>query len=134
MHIMDIIGSEDELYPKGLIYSSYLSSAGLTKKLINVQAMVTSIKTLHNVFQQQTSSDFEKHQQQKRKQEQQGQHQWSSQKIAEILRLQPDEQEQMEGNLYYDSGIIETMFSFDNNTIAIIMKGTFNFAFHLIPI
>lgn len=131
---MDIIGSEDEFYPKGLIFSSYLNSAGLTKNLINVQAIVTSIKTLHHVFKQQTSSYSEKHQQQKRKHQQQVQHQWSSQKIAEILRLQPDEQEQMEGNLYYESGIIETMFPFDNNTIKIIMKGKYNFVFHFTPI
>lgn len=122
-HIMEIIGSEDEFYPKGIIFSSYLNSAGLTKKLLNVQAIVTSIKTLRHGFKQQTSSYTEQHQQQKRKYQQQMQHQWSSQKIAEILQIQPDEQEQMEGNLYYESGSFETMFPFDNRTIKVIMKG-----------
>lgn len=120
---LQLIGSEDEFFPNGLKSSLYYTSAGLRKKLFNVQAMVSSIHELIHVFNQQTSSYSKKLQQQKENHQQQIQYQWSSQKIADFLGLQPEEREQLEGNLYFENGAAEVMIGFDNGTIHKLIKG-----------
>lgn len=125
--VLQIIGSEDEYYPKGMKFSLHSGSAGLSGKLMNVQAMVSSVKVLTYVLREHMSSHTQHHQQQNQKYSSQMQHQYSSQKIAEILGLQSDEQEQLEGNFYYEDEALNAMLPFDNQTIHKIIKGNNNF-------
>lgn len=127
--VMQIIGSEDEYYPKGIKFSLHSGLAGLRSKLMNVQAMVSSVKVLTHVLKEHVSSHSQKRQQQSLKYSQQMQYQYSSQKIAEMLGLQKDEQEQLEGNFYFESKSLEALLSFDNQTIHNIVKGNNNFNF-----
>lgn len=120
---MQMIGSEDTYYPKEMKFSLRSSTAGLEKKLMNVDAIVSSIKDLVDIFKQQTSSFSRNINKQKQSYEQQMQHPWSSQKIAQLLGLQSDEREQLEGNLYYETESWGTMLSFDNETIPKLLKG-----------
>lgn len=117
------IGSEDQFYPKLMKYSLQASSAGLKKKMISVHAMISSIEELVHVFEQQTSSYSQRREQQRQNHQQQSQHQYSSQRVSELLGLQPEEREQLEGDLYLEGGAAESMLSFDNQTINRIIKG-----------
>ncbi|CAH1153579.1 unnamed protein product [Phaedon cochleariae] len=111
------IGSEDGSYLKGFRYSLRSGLSGLKRRLVNVQAYISSVDELIHVFAKQTERYQEKEQQQKMHADEQQQHPWSSQYIAHLLNMKATEREQLEGYLNLEFGAPYKMFSFDNMTI-----------------
>nr|WLD26188.1 vitellogenin [Ophraella communa] len=110
------IPSEDEYIPKGIMYTLSASLNDLHRKLVNVQAIVSSVDQLVDFTYKQTKS-YEKQQKLRQQSSEQQENPLSSQNIAKLLNLKADEREQLEGHLYLELGSPYSMFSFDNNTI-----------------
>lgn len=120
---LQIIGSEDEYFPKGMKFSFHYNSAGLKKKMMNFQAIVSSVEELIHLFKRQTKNYSDKLQEQRDKHQRQLGYAWSSQKIAELLGIKSDEREQLEGSLYLENSALEAFLSFDNRTVHRLIKG-----------
>lgn len=112
---LQMFGGEDHAVPRGITYLLEKEFGGVYQKVINVQMMVSSIEDLVNVFQQQTEEY--KRQQKEKQHEQAVNYPWSSENIAKLLNLQNEQREQLEGGLYLQMGALQSIFSFDNQTI-----------------
>ncbi|XP_019880306.2 vitellogenin-like [Aethina tumida] len=116
--ILQTIVTEGSFVPSTIKYSLEAKLGGLQRNLINVQAMVSSIDELINQGEKQT----EYHRRSTEENHGSHQQQFSSQRIAEILNLQVEEEEQLEGLLNLDLGNIQQIFSFDNHTMEKMVK------------
>lgn len=74
--------------------------------------MVSSVEQLFNVFQQQT----EKYQPEQYRSAQK-QSKYASEQIAQLLNIEQDLSEELEGNILLGMGQVKRFFSFDNQTI-----------------
>ncbi|XP_028134500.2 vitellogenin [Diabrotica virgifera virgifera] len=113
-----IIPSKDEYVPKGLRYTLRARFNGLYQKLINMQAIVSSVEDLIAVAYQKTQSFADKQQQQQEHAQEQLNNPWSSQNIAKLLNLKAEEREQLEAYWYLE--LLDTpvsMYGFDNTTM-----------------
>ncbi|CAG9855084.1 unnamed protein product [Phyllotreta striolata] len=112
----------DSYLPKGIMYSVRSNSAGLHRKNYNARVILSSIDQLINVAFRQTKAYDRQQQEQKSNAQQQGQHPWSSQHIAELLNMKAHEREQLEGFLSLEIGAPHRMFGFDNTTMKRLPK------------
>lgn len=134
------IGSEDSILPQGIMYSLRSNMGGVKRQHINVShhvtqasisstiscrytnlhylfplqlvAMVSSVQQLFNVFEQQT----EKYQPEQYRSANK-QSKWASEQIAQLLNIDEDLSEELEGNVLLGMGQVKRFFSFDNQTI-----------------
>ncbi|XP_028134499.2 vitellogenin [Diabrotica virgifera virgifera] len=113
-----IIPSKDEYVPKGFRYTMRANFNGLYQKLINMQAIVSSVDDLMAVAYQKTQSFAEQQQQQQQRAQEQLNNPWSSQNIAKLLNLKAEEREQLEAYWYLElRGTPVGMYGFDNTTM-----------------
>ncbi|CAG9828226.1 unnamed protein product [Diabrotica balteata] len=113
-----IIPSKDEYVPKGLRYTLRASFNGLYQKLINMQAVVSNVDDLIGAAYQKTQSFANQQQQQQRHAQEQLNNPWSSQNIAKLLNIKPEEREQLEAYWYLElRGTPVSMYGFDNTTM-----------------
>lgn len=114
---IQFIGSEESFFPKGLKYSLRTNVGGVNQRVVNIETMVSSFDELMRVFRKQTQHYSKQYQEQKQNYEQQKQNQYSSQKIASLLNMEPEELEQVEASLYMELGSAYGMLSVDNMTM-----------------
>lgn len=108
-----IFGGQDDTLAKGVKYALRTRFGGIRQEVVNMQALVSSIEDLTEVFEKQTQRYQEKKQQKKS----QAPHTWSSENIAKLLNMQTEQREQLEGNWHLEMGPLQKIFSFDNQTI-----------------
>lgn len=123
---LETVGSEDELYLRGIKYSLQYYLGGQKNELVNFQTLVSSVDELVHVYKQQTEKYSQDQKKQQENHQQHTQNQWSSQYIARMLNLQMKQREQLEGNFYLENGIIQSMFSFVNTTIPTLRRSKNN--------
>lgn len=116
-------GSSDQAMPKGVKYSVRGNISGLKHYFANVQAAVSSIQQLTESLYMQTESHQNAQRLRSRAQHSDGK--WSSAKIAELLKLQTNEKEQLEGFINAEIESLQKFWSFDNHTIEQLPKGKF---------
>ncbi|RZC42857.1 vitellogenin [Asbolus verrucosus] len=107
-------GGADYILPKGIKYSLQKYIGGVQQNLADIQAMVSSVDDLINVYQQQT----EEYQEQLKQKHQNdpSQNQFSSESVAQLLNMNNEQREQLEGNVYFQIGSLQKIWSFDNQT------------------
>lgn len=121
----ETIGSEDELYPRGILYSLQYNFGGMKTEMFDFKAIVSSIDELIHVFKQQTEENASESEEQKQNYEEQSLHKFSSQYIAKMLNLKLEEREPLEGSLFFEFGLLQTMLPFDNTTVPNIYHSKF---------
>lgn len=131
-HQLSILGSQDSDYPHGLFFAARRSFGGLNRASF-ANAMVSSI----DVFAEQLADQFDDSKLQRqpqvprnaankneraknsgnKKQSPQNQNSWSTQKIAQLLNIETEEAEQLEGQIFSNIMGSPRLFTFDNQSI-----------------
>lgn len=120
------IGSEDSYMPRGIKYSLRANVNGAQRHMMNVEAMVSSIFNVADLLKRQTSEYQQKVQKQQQQRQQTSQNEWSSERISEYLNIDNDEDEGVEGSLFFQYGRIQRLFAFDNKTIEKLPESKYN--------
>lgn len=110
-------GSDESMVPKGIYYSLREQMAGIQYRIATVQFYISRVDDLLQVTREQTAKFQRQQKQQREHSQEQEQNQWSSQNIAKLLNLQPEDKEQLEGFLSIELGNYQKMFAFDNRTV-----------------
>ncbi|XP_028134501.1 vitellogenin [Diabrotica virgifera virgifera] len=112
-----IFGSDDSMVPKGIRYSLQQHMGQIKRRIVNIQAMCSSMDDLLKVVNEQTADFQQQEKQQKQKSQEQEKNQWSSYNIAKLLNIQPDNREQLEAFIFMEMADQYLMTGLDNRTL-----------------
>lgn len=115
------LGSIDNILPKGVKYTLRGDISGWSQYLVNIQAMISSVKNLENVFYMQTNK-FNKAQEDKYENKPSA-GVWSSERVAEALNMEIPSSEQLEGFIWAELQPLQSVWSFDNQSIQQLPEG-----------
>ncbi|XP_072402124.1 vitellogenin-like [Diabrotica undecimpunctata] len=112
-----IFGSDDSMVPKGIRYSLQQHMGQIKRRIVNIQAITSSVDDLLKVLEEQTAYFQQEESQQKQKSQEQEKNQWSSHNIAKLLNIQPDNREQLEAFMFMEISDQYLMAGLDNRTL-----------------
>ncbi len=123
----DYIGSEDDIIPNAVFLATERNIGGL-KRFSEYYAMVSSIDDLTDILkekiddsklnnQPENPRNTRKHWTEEHKKQRDSNTKWSTEKIAQMLNIQTDDAEQLEGQLMMNIMNTRRFFAFDNQTI-----------------
>lgn len=123
----DYIGSEDEIIPNAVFLATERNIGGL-KRFYEYYAMVSSIDDLTNILNDKIDDsklnnkpenprNTRKHWTKEQLKQRNQNTKWSTEKIAQMLNIQTDDAEQLEGQLMMNIMNTRRFFAFDNQTI-----------------
>lgn len=117
---MVLFGGQDNTISRGLLYSLRANYGGLQQRFVTVQLLASSIDDLFVAFKQQTK----KHQEHVEDKEQGNPEQqpWSSEYVANLLKMKNQQREQMESFLFFRVSAMQKLFSINNQTIAELVE------------
>lgn len=115
------LGSIDNILPKGVKYTLRGDMNGWSQYLVNIQAMISSVKNLENVFYMQTDK-FNKAQENKDENKPSAGI-WSSERVTEALNMEIPSSEQLEGFIWAELQPLQSVWSFDNQSIQQLPEG-----------
>lgn len=116
------IGSQDEFWPQALFVGTQKDMGGL-KRNTEFYAMVSSIDDLTDILDDQfdgskvNSNPKNPRNGRKHLQTEPRNNKWSTEKIAQMLNIQPDDAEQLEGQILLNVMNGKRFFAFDNQTL-----------------
>lgn len=123
----DFIGSEDDIIPNAVFLATERKIGGL-KRFSEYYAMVSSIDDLTDILNEKIDDsklnnqpehprNTRKHWTKEHEKQRQMNTKWSTEKIAQMLNIQTDDAEQLEGQLMMNIMNTRRFFAFDNQTI-----------------
>ncbi|XP_066157928.1 vitellogenin-like [Euwallacea fornicatus] len=108
-------GSQDSSFPKMLGFDFVNKMHGMKFPHFHFESVISSIRELTNVFYRQTE-EFRKASNQ-RSQEQQNDGSFSSSKVAQLMKYEREEREQLEYIIFSEIEHMQKLWSFDNQTM-----------------
>ncbi|XP_046741037.1 vitellogenin-like [Diprion similis] len=111
----NFIGSEDSVLPQAIFMNLKTNRGGYNNSPLEMGAMVSSVNDLSNFISQQFS--FGDDSRSRNQKQSRGEGRWSPENIANILNIESDDAEQLEGRLWLNILGSQSHFAFDNHTI-----------------